>query len=89
MVEDHISALVTKDPNKLKTYLESYDGHCLRAYSYWKNLMPDITAKLDEIHKEGKIYKVTYDDGSVEYLNEHNPKLINLRGNSNESNSGN
>ena len=31
----------------------------------------------------------TYDDGSVEYLNEHNPKLIKLRGNSNESNSGN
>ena len=37
----------------------------------------------------GKVYKVTYDDGSVEYLNEHNPKLIKLRGNSNESNSGN
>lgn len=51
--------------------------------------MPDITAQLDEIHKEGKAYKVTYDDGSVEYLNEQNPKLIKLRGNSNESNSGN
>ena len=88
-LEDHISALVTKDPNKLKVYLELYDGHCLRAYSYWKNLMPDITAQLDEIHKEGKVYKVTYDDGSVEYLNEHNPKLIKLRGNSNESNSSN
>ena len=78
-LEDHISALVTKDPNKLKVYTDEYDGHCLRAYSYWKNLMPDITAQLDEIHKEGKVYKVTYDDGSVEYLNEHNPKLINLR----------
>lgn len=88
-LEDHISALVTKDPNKLKVYIDSYDGHCLRAYSYWKNLMPDITAQLDEIHKEGKVYKVTYDDGSIEYLNEHNPKLIKLRGNSNESNSGN
>ena len=88
-LEDHISALVTKDPNKLKVYTDEYDGHCLRAYSYWKNLMPDITAQLDEIHKEGKVYKVTHDDGSVEYLNEHNPKLIKLRGNSNESNSGN
>lgn len=87
-LEDHISALVTKDPNKLKVYTDEYDGHCLRAYSYWKNLMPDITAQLDEIHKEGKVFKVTYDDGSVEYLNEHNPKLIKLRGNSNESNSG-
>ena len=65
---------------------DGFDGHCLRAYSYWKNLMPDITAQLDEIHKEGKVYKVTYNDGSVEYLNEHNPKLIKLRGNSNESN---
>lgn len=87
-LEDHISALVTKDPNKLKVYTDEYDGHCLRAYSYWKNLMPDITAQLDEIHKEGKVYKVTYDNGTVEYLNEHNPKLIKLRGNSNESNSG-
>ena len=78
-LEDHISALVTKDPNKLKVYTDEYDGHCLRAYSYWKNLMPDITTQLDEIHKEGKVYKVTYDDGSVEYLNEHNPKLIKLR----------
>ena len=88
-LEDHISALVTKDPNKLKVYTDEYDGHCLRAYSYWKNLMPDITAQLDEIHKEGKVYKVTNDDGSIEYLNEHNPKLIKLRGNSDESNSGN
>ena len=88
-LEDHISALVTKDPNKLKVYTDEYDGHCLRAYSYWKNLMPDITAQLDEIHKEGKVYKVTYDDGSVEYLNEHNPKLIKLRGNLNEGNSNN
>lgn len=88
-LEDHISALVTKDPNKLKVYTDEYDGHCLRAYSYWTSLMPDITAKLDEIHKEGKVYKVTYDDGSVEYLNENNPKLIKLRGNSNESNSSN
>ena len=88
-LEDHISALVTKDPNKLKVYTDEYDGHCLRAYSYWKNLMPDITAQLDEIHKEGKVYKVTNDDGSVEYLNEHNSKLIKLRGNSNESNSSN
>ena len=78
-LEDHISALVTKDPNKLKVYTDEYDGHCLRAYSYWKNLMPDITAQLDEIHKEGKVYKVTHDDGSVEYLNEHNPKLIKLK----------
>ena len=51
--------------------------------------MPDISKQLDKLNTTEQIYKVTYDDGSVEYLNEHNPKLIKLRGNSNESNSGN
>ena len=74
-LEDHISALTTKDRNKLKVYTEGYDGHCLRAYSYWPELMPDINKSLEEIHKEGKIFKVTLDDGTVEYLNEHNPKF--------------
>ena len=41
-LEDMISALTTKDPNKLKVYLDGYDGHCLRAYSYWSEQMPDI-----------------------------------------------
>lgn len=74
-LEDRISALTTKDSNKLKVYLQHFDGHCLRSYSYFKDQMPDITAQLEEIKKEGKVYKVTHDDGSVEYLNEFNPKL--------------
>jgi DNA polymerase-1 len=41
-LEDYISALTTRDPNKLKVYLDGYDGHCLRAYSYFSDLMPDI-----------------------------------------------
>jgi len=41
-LEDKISALLTKDPNKLKVYTDGYDGHCLRAYSYFKEQMPDI-----------------------------------------------
>lgn len=41
-LEDYISALTTKDPNKLKVYLEGYDGHCLRAYSYWPEQFPQI-----------------------------------------------
>lgn len=41
-LEDYISALTSKDPNKLKVYLDGYDGHCLRAYSYYKVHMPDI-----------------------------------------------
>jgi DNA polymerase-1 len=41
-LEDRISALQTNDPNKLKIYTDGYDGHCLRAYSYFKDQMPDI-----------------------------------------------
>jgi DNA polymerase-1 len=41
-LEDRISALTTKDPNKLKVYTDGYDGHCLRAYSYFTDSMPDI-----------------------------------------------
>lgn len=41
-LEDRISALSTKDPNKLKVYTDGYDGHCLRAHAYFGNQMPDI-----------------------------------------------
>jgi DNA polymerase-1 len=41
-LEDRISALTTKDPNKLKVYTDGYDGHCLRAVSYFGENMPDI-----------------------------------------------
>ena len=30
-LEDMISALTTKDPNKLKVYTDGFDGHALRA----------------------------------------------------------
>jgi DNA polymerase-1 len=42
-LEDRISALTTKDPNKLKVYTDGYDGHCLRAFFYFANQMPGIT----------------------------------------------
>ena len=41
-LEDRISALTTKDPNKLKVYTDGYDGHSLRAYAYFGDQMPDI-----------------------------------------------
>lgn len=44
-LEDYISALTTKDPNKLKVYLDGYCGHCLRAYFYFgEEHMPDLVA---------------------------------------------
>jgi len=41
-LEDKISGLTSKDPNKLKVYTDGYDGHSLRAYAYFKEQMPDI-----------------------------------------------
>ena len=41
-LEDMISALQTKDPNKLKIYERGFDGHCLRAYTYFGDRMKDI-----------------------------------------------
>ena len=34
-LEDRISALLTKDTNKLRVYVDGYDGHALRAWSYF------------------------------------------------------
>lgn len=78
-LEDHISALLTKDKNKLKVYTDGYDGHCLRAYAYLGEHMPDVTEELNEITKEGKVFKVTLDSGEVKYYNEYNPEFIQLR----------
>lgn len=41
-LEDYISALTTKDPNKLKVYIEGFDGHCLRAANYFREDLPHI-----------------------------------------------
>lgn len=78
-LEDRISALTTKDPEKLKVYTDGFDGHCLRSYAYMSEKMPDITERLKEIHKTGKIYKITFADNSIKYYNEFNPEYIKLR----------
>lgn len=41
-LEDRVSAIRTQDPMKIKVYTDGYDGHCLRAYSYFGNQMPTI-----------------------------------------------
>lgn len=57
-LEDRISALTTKDPNKLKVYTDGYDGHCLRAYSYFGEHMPDIDpSSVDSINSIQEKYK--------------------------------
>lgn len=49
-LEDRISALTTKDKNKLKVYTDKYDGHCLRAFSYFGDQMPDIIDTVESIN---------------------------------------
>lgn len=56
-LEDYISALTTKDPNKLKVYIEGYDGHSLRAFSYWPDRFPfdELTPELSFAVKKDPI----------------------------------
>jgi len=64
-LEDMISALTTKDPNKLKVYTEGYDGHCLRAYAYFKELMPDIDDSVESINSIKSKYKQLRQDSKT------------------------
>ena len=57
-LEDRISALTTKDSNKLKVYIDGYDGHCLRGYYYFRDQMPDIDpTSVDSINSIATKYK--------------------------------
>ena len=68
-MEDKISALQTSDPNKLKIYIDGYDGHCLRAYKYFGDQMPDITEDVESINSIGTKYpKLRQDSKSPTFL---------------------
>jgi DNA polymerase I len=56
-LEDMISALTTKDPNKIKVYTDGYDGHSLRAYAYFKDQMLGIVDTVDSINSIQTKYK--------------------------------
>ena len=49
-LEDKINTILTKDPNKVKVWVDGYDAHCYRAYYYWKHKMPDIVDTVDSIN---------------------------------------
>lgn len=57
-LEDRISALTTRDPNKLAVYTQGFDGHSLRAYAYYTEQMPDIDPNsVDSINSIQTKYK--------------------------------
>ncbi|RLB93545.1 MAG: hypothetical protein DRH26_03620 [Deltaproteobacteria bacterium] len=55
-LEDMISALTTRDINKMKVYIDGYDGHSLRAFSYFKDQMPDIVETVKSINSIKTLY---------------------------------
>ena len=62
-LEDYISALTTKDPNKLNVYLKGFDGHCLRAAYYFQEdlLARGIRIALDDPGSVNSIKKLAED----------------------------
>ena len=55
-LEDYISALTTRDHNKLKVYTEGYDGHCLRAFSYFPDRLPGIVETVESINSIATLF---------------------------------
>ena len=65
-LEDRISALTTKDKNKLKVYTDGYDGHCLRAYYYFKDKIENIDPdSVDSINSIATKYKSLRQDSKA------------------------
>lgn len=64
-LEDRISALTTKDPQKLKVYTDGYDGHSLRAYAYFGEQMPDIEDTVESINSIQHKYKPLRSDSKA------------------------
>lgn len=65
-LEDRISALTTKDPAKLKVYIDGFDGHSLRAYTYFKDQMPDINPdSVESINSIAEKYPDLRDSGKA------------------------
>jgi len=56
-LEDYVSALTTKDPNKLKVYTDGYDSHSLRAYSYFPEKFPHIENTVTSINTIKKLHE--------------------------------
>lgn len=63
-LEDRIGALLSRDPNKLAVYVDGYDGHSLRAASYFPERMPDIISELKQAHSTAQ--KVSVIDSIAE-----------------------
>ncbi len=65
-LEDRISALTTKDPEKLKVYIDGFDGHCLRALAYFGEEMTGIDpTSVESVNSIQTKYKNLRQDSKV------------------------
>ena len=55
-LEDMVSALTTRDKNKMLVYIDGFDGHCLRASFYFKDDMPNIAKDKLSVNSIKKLY---------------------------------
>lgn len=59
-LEDYISALTTKDPNKLIIYEQGMDSHTFRAIAYFPDRMPDVKLsngrRVFQINQDNTLY---------------------------------
>ena len=69
-LEDRINTLLTKDSNKLLVYTDGYDGHCLRAYYYWKELLPWVRQVDDTVECYNINGQVFTEHDLIEYKGE-------------------
>lgn len=68
-LEDRISALQTKDVNKLKVYTDGYDGHSLRAYSYFPEKLKGIEDTVESINSIAEKYpQIRQDSKAITFL---------------------
>ena len=70
-LEDKISAVTTRDPEKIKVYSDGYDGHCLRAFAYFGDNMPDIEVS------DARTFKVLIGDTEIYF---HSEEIIEYEG---------
>ena len=64
-LEDYISALLSKDPNKLKVYIDGYCGHCLRAFSYFPDRLPGIVNTVESINSIKELFPEVRQDSKA------------------------
>lgn len=55
-LEDRINALLTKDTNKLKVFTDGFDGHSLRAKTFFPDQLPGIIDTVESINSIAKLF---------------------------------